>query len=58
MLPRKGYFTITVSEETYKLIQKIIIDENYKAGYMKYRSIKDFIEKLIEQYAKEKGLIK
>jgi len=48
-MPKPGYKAITISEETYEKIQKIIINENYRHGYMKYKSVKEFIEKLVDE---------
>ena len=57
-MPKRGYTTITIKEDVYRLIQKIIIKENYEAGYMKWKSVSEFVDYIIREFAKEKGLLK
>lgn len=55
-MPRKGYSTVTISENVYEAGKEYYEAENKKLGYTKYRSMSQFVETTIMDYLKEKGI--
>ena len=54
-MPPKGYRNVSIKESVYRKIERFMIEENAKAGYRKYRSIAEIIEKAIEEYLEKHG---
>ena len=54
-MPPKGYRNVSIKESVYRKVEKFMIEENAKAGYRKYRSIAEIIEKAIEEYLEKHG---
>jgi len=49
-MPKAGYKVITLREDVYRKIEKLMIEENYKAGYRKFKSLPEFLEYIIEKF--------
>jgi len=43
-MPRKGYASVTVSEEIYEKAKRKMKEENEKAGFRRFRSVSHFVE--------------
>lgn len=46
-MPRPGYTTITISQDFYNRIMRLIEKFNEEAGYRRYRSVSHFVEESI-----------
>jgi len=49
-MPKKGFKTITITEDVYHRINGVIDRINEKAGYKKFRSVAHFVEESIMQF--------
>jgi hypothetical protein len=49
-MPKEGFKTVTVCDDTMKKIEAEMRKANQKAGYRKYRSVSHFVEEAIANY--------
>ena len=52
-MPKKRFKTVTISEELYKKLERILVEENYKAGYRRFKSINELLDFIVEEWAKQ-----
>lgn len=52
-MPKKGFTSITISDEIYAKLQKFIDEYNKKAGFRRFRSVSHLTEEAIAQFIKE-----
>jgi len=55
-MPPKGYVSISIRQDLYNRLEKLMIIYNAKAGYRRFKSMQQLIEHLVKLAEKELGL--